>query len=78
LLEIDRILELLATDRAWHSIDELAEKTGLPVGEIIEVVQFLATHEFILLKEQGKRAKIEDSLNLFLTRIHDEEKLSAR
>jgi predicted transcriptional regulator len=78
LLEIDRILELLAMDRAWHSIDALAEKTGLQVEEIIEVVEFLATHEFILLNEQGKRAKIEDSMNRFLTRIHDEEKLSAK
>lgn len=78
MLEIDRVLELLAMDRAWHSIDELAEKTHLRVEEIIEIVEFLATHKFILLSEQGKKAKIEDSVNLFLTRIHDEEKLSAR
>jgi predicted transcriptional regulator len=78
LLEIDRVLELLAMDRAWHSINELAEKTGLQAEEITEVVEFLATHEFILLNDQGKRAKIEDSTNRFLTQIHDEEKLSAK
>lgn len=78
MLEIDRILELLAMDRAWHSIDELAEKTDLRVEEIIEIVGFLATHQFISLNEQGKRAKIEESTDRFLIRIHDEEKLSAR
>ncbi|MGD0158817.1 MAG: hypothetical protein ABSB89_00800 [Candidatus Bathyarchaeia archaeon] len=78
MLEIDRILELLATDRDWHSISELAEKTDLRMKDAEEITEFLAAHKFISLNDQGKRAKIERTVSLFLTRIQTEEKLSAR
>lgn len=78
MLELDRILELLAMDTAWHRIEELAEKTELQLKEIKEIVQFLAAHQLILLNEQGRRAKIEESTNTFLIRIREEEKLLSR
>ncbi len=76
--EIDHILEILATDREWHSISELAEKTDLRTKDVEEIAEFLAAHKFISLNDRGKRAKIERTVTLFLTRIHTEEKLSAR
>jgi len=77
LLRIDRVLEFLATDRAWHTIDEIARKTGLPAEESAEIVDFFAINQFISLNEQGKRAKIEESVDRFLKQILEEEKLSA-
>lgn len=78
MLEIDRILELLAMDRTGHSIDELAKKTNLNIRETEEIVEFLAMHRFISLSGQGKKAKIDGRVNLFLKLIQGEEKLSAR
>jgi DNA-binding IclR family transcriptional regulator len=77
LLGIDHVLEFLATDGAWHTIPEIAQKTALPTEEIAEIVNFLATNQFVSLNEQGKKARIEEGTHRFLTQILEEEKVSA-
>jgi DNA-binding IclR family transcriptional regulator len=76
LLAVDHVLEFLATDKAWHTIDDIAENTLLPRQEIKEMVYFLAANQFVKLNDEGKRAKIEESLARFLTQIQDIENLS--
>jgi DNA-binding IclR family transcriptional regulator len=77
LLAIDRVLEFLATDRAWHTIAEIAQETALPTEEIAEIANFLAANQFISLNKHDEKAKIKASVDRFLTQILEEEKLSA-
>lgn len=77
-LAIDRVLEFLATDNEWHTLDEIAQETALPAEEVSEIVDFLAANQFISLNEQGKKAKITEIVDRFMTQILEEEKLSAR
>ena len=74
---IDQILEVLATDKAWHSIDEIAKRTNRGRQETAEIMRFLAAHQFILLNKRGKEAKIKEDISRFLMDIHREEELSA-
>lgn len=74
---IDQILEVLATDKAWHSIDEIAKRTNRGRQETAEIMRFLAAHQFILLNKHGKEAKIKEDISRFLMDIHREEERSA-
>ena len=75
---IDRVLEFLATNNEWHTLDEIAQETALPAWEIAEIVSFLTTNQFISLNKAGNKAKIRKIVNTFMTQIRIEEKLSAR
>jgi DNA-binding IclR family transcriptional regulator len=75
---IDRVLEFLARDNQWHTLHEIAQKTALPAEEVAEIINFLAANQFISLNEQGKKAKITEIVDRFMTQILEEEKLSAR
>lgn len=76
MLAVDHVIEYLATDKAWHTLDEIAQNTALPTEEITEIVDFLATIQFISLNDESKKAKIKESLDRFLTQIQEEENLS--
>jgi hypothetical protein len=76
-LAIDRVLEFLATDNEWHTLDEIAQETALPAEEVSEIVDFLAANQFISLNSAGKKAKIIEIVEAFMTQIRAEEKLSA-
>jgi predicted transcriptional regulator len=77
LQAIDRVLEILATDKAWHSVDEIAERANLLRQETTEIIRFLAMNEFIFLDERGKKAKIKEKIDKFLVQIQKEEEQSA-
>lgn len=70
--EVDRILELLAADRAWHSMDELAHDAGLSKLETADILDFLSTHKLVLLNKQGKKARIKEDVNRFLEKTREE------
>lgn len=74
LQEIDRVLEVLVTDKLWHTIGELAERANLPKRETAEITDFLAVHRFILLNKHGEKARIKKDVNRFLAEIQDEER----
>jgi len=76
MLAVDHVIEFLATDKAWHTLDEIAQNTALPAEEITEILDFLATVQFISLNDEGKRVKIKESLDRFLTQIQEEENFS--
>jgi hypothetical protein len=71
LEEVDLILELLATDKAWHSMDELARISGLSRLETADIVDFLSTHKFVLLNTQSKKARIKEDVNRFLEKTRE-------
>ena len=74
LQAMDEILEVLATDKAWHSLDEIAKRATLLKQETTDIVWFLALHRFIVLKEHGKKARIRASTSSFLEQIKKEER----
>ena len=74
---VDRVLEILTTDKAWHSFDEIAERANLPRQETTEIIRFLAMNEFIFVDEPGKKAKIKEKIDKFLVQIKKEEEQSA-
>jgi predicted transcriptional regulator len=78
LQAVDRVLEILTTDKAWHSFDEIAERANLPRQETTEIIRFLAMNEFIFVDEPGKKAKIKEKIDKFLVQIRKEEEQSAR
>jgi DNA-binding IclR family transcriptional regulator len=74
---MDEILEILARDRAWHSLDEIANRATLPKQETADIVWFLALYRFIVLKEHGNKARIRAGTSSFLEQIKKEERHSA-
>jgi DNA-directed RNA polymerase sigma subunit (sigma70/sigma32) len=42
-LAIDSLLEFLATDNEWHTLDEIAQETALPAEEVSEIVEAFMT-----------------------------------
>ena len=70
---IDRVLELLAQDKAWHTVEDIAQKTHVSKAEAAEVTNFLASLTFIQLDKDRKKAKIDERTNRFLTEIKSEE-----
>jgi predicted transcriptional regulator len=77
LQAIDRVLEILETDKAWHSFDEIAERANLLRQETTEIIRFLVMNEFIFVDERGKKAKIKEKIDKFLVQIQKEEEQSA-
>jgi hypothetical protein len=75
---VDRVLEFLATDTEWHTLDEISQETALPAEEVAEIVNFLAANKFISLNRASEKAKIREIVEKFMTEIREEEKLSAR
>jgi DNA-binding IclR family transcriptional regulator len=73
LESIDQVLEVLAADKAWHSIDEIARRTDLATQETTEIIGFLAAHRFIILNKHGEHARIKADISRFLTDIRREE-----
>jgi DNA-binding IclR family transcriptional regulator len=78
ILAVDHVIEYLATDKAWHTLNEIAQNTALPTQEITEITDFLATIQFISLNTHGKKAKIKKSLDKFLKQIKEVENISPR
>ena len=70
---IDQVLELLAQDKAWHTVEDIAQKTHVSKAEAAEVTSFLASLTFIQLDKDRKKAKIDERMNRFLTEIKSEE-----
>jgi DNA-binding IclR family transcriptional regulator len=68
---IDQILELLATDKEWHDISEIALRAQLSESETMHIVDFLAKGGFLLLKKHGQKAKIEERTVKFLEQISE-------
>jgi predicted transcriptional regulator len=78
LQKIDRVLEILATDKSWQGFDEIAERANLLRQETTEIIRFLAMNEFIFMDKRGKKAKIKENIDRFLVQIQKEEEQSAR
>ena len=70
---IDQVLELLAQDKAWHTVEDIAQKTRVSKAEAEEVTDFLASLTFVQLDKDRKKAKIDERTNRFLTEIKSEE-----
>jgi len=75
---IDEILELLAKDKEWHTVDEIARKTRVSKTEAADALNFLASITFIQLDKERKRARIDERTDRFLTEIKDEETSEAK
>jgi len=74
LLIIDLLLELLNERKAWHNLDEIADKASLSEPETSDIINFLARYKFILLNEHGQKAKVAEEIHEFLKEIKQEEK----
>jgi DNA-binding IclR family transcriptional regulator len=74
----DEILELLAEDKEWHTVDEIARKTCVSRTEAADAVSFLASIKFIQLDKERKKARIDERTDRFLTEIKEEETSEAR
>jgi len=73
LRTMNQLLDILAEDKTWHSIDEIAERIGIPRRETREIVDFLAAHNFIQMDKNRERARISERIEKFLAEISKEE-----
>jgi predicted transcriptional regulator len=72
LWAVDQILELLANDESWHSIEDIAERTQLSESETSRIIDFLAAYRLIKLDKQGRRAKTDRKTANLLKHIFKE------
>jgi len=73
---IDEILWLLR-DGEWHDLKEITEKVALPKFKVEIVVSFLWEYEFIELKENVRRIRLQPSILEFINAIQSIEKEEA-
>jgi hypothetical protein len=69
---LDQILELLANEESWHSIDEIAERTHLSETETLHIIKFLAAQRLIILDKHGQNAKTGKKTARLLRQIFEE------
>jgi len=77
LPKVDDILKLMENGK-WHDLKEIGKKTQLEDLDIVNVAKFLAQYNFIKLDKEGKKAKLDPSMQDFLKKIRQlegEEKL---
>ena len=72
LWAVDQILELLASDESWHSIEDVAGRTQLSESETSHIIDFLAAYRLIKLDKQGRRAKTDRKTARLLKQIFKE------
>jgi hypothetical protein len=73
---IDNVLELLEDGR-WHDLNDIRKKTELPDLKLKSIIKFLAQYNFIELDKDGKKAKIDSSIQDFLNKIRQIEEEEA-
>ncbi len=65
---IDDILWLLK-DGEWHDLKEIAEKVALPKVKAETVISFLEEYDFVQLKENTKKVRLQQPLLEFINEI---------
>jgi DNA-binding IclR family transcriptional regulator len=74
---VDDILKLLEDGR-WHDLNEIRKKIELHDLKVKNLTKFLAQYNFIKLDKDGKKARLDPSLQDFLKKIQRIEEEEAR
>jgi len=72
LPKVDDILKLMENGK-WHGLKEIGKKTQLQDLDIVSVAKFLAQYNFIKLDKEGKKARLDPSMQDFLKKIRQLE-----
>ena len=70
--KVDDILKLMENGK-WHGLKEIGKKTQLQDLDIVSVAKFLAQYNFIKLDKEGKKARLDPSMQDFLKKIRQLE-----
>ena len=73
---IDDILWLL-TDGEWHDLKEIAEKAALPQTKAELVISFLGEYDFVQLKENTKKVRLQPPSLEFIKELQHLEQETA-
>jgi hypothetical protein len=65
ILSIDKFFATIKNGE-WHSIDELADKLGIPTSKLEELSKFLSERGLITYQEKNRRIKIQPLWKLLL------------
>ena len=74
---LDDILKLLEDGR-WHDLNEIRKKIELHDLKVKSLTKFLAQYNFIKLDKDGKKARLDPSIQDFLKKIRRIEEEEAR
>jgi len=74
---VDDILKLLEDGR-WHDLNEIRKKIELHDLKVKSLTKFLAQYNFIKLDKDGKKARLDPSIQDFLKKIRRIEEEEAR
>jgi DNA-binding IclR family transcriptional regulator len=74
---VDDILKLLEDGR-WHDLNEIRKKIELHDLKVKGLTKFLAQYNFIKLDKDGKKARLDPSIQDFLKKIRRIEEEEAR
>jgi len=69
---INDILKLLE-DGKWHDLNEIKKKIELHDPKVNSLTKFLAQYNFIKLDKDGKRVRLDPSIQDFLKKIQQIE-----
>jgi len=76
LSAIDEILWLLK-DGKWHDLKNITEKCSSPESKVKMAISFLWKYNFILVNENGRKAKLRPLMLNFINEIKHLEKEEA-
>jgi hypothetical protein len=62
---IDRVIVVLG-DGKWHKIRQIAKDLDVREERVLEVLRFCEEFRFVDLDENGRKAKLDDRLSIFL------------
>ena len=63
--KIASFLEMLG-DGKWHLLEEIQRKSKIDKSQIRRIVSFLREYEFIIVDENSKSIKLEETVRKFL------------
>jgi len=64
--KIAKILEMLK-DEQWHMLKEIQQKMKLSEKQVQQIIKFLKEYNFIMVDEESKEIKLEETVRRFLT-----------
>lgn len=70
--KVNGILHILK-DGEWHSLDDIAEKSGLRNAQVKIIMNFLAEYNLVLSSKGHLRVKVSASMLNFLNEIQKVE-----
>lgn len=76
MAKADLVLEILNEGEGWHDIEEVAARLNIPSLEVKEIINFLARHNFVIVDETGKKAKLGSLMHEFMAEtceVHAED-----